>query len=296
MNFDSIHLDEMIKKQVDDCFRTGRIPHAVITEGADEKSRREFSLFLAQALMCSGEEKPCGKCPGCIRMKAGFHSDVEIFEGSGKSGAVNIEDVRKIKNDAYIVPNEADYKVFIIKNAHKMNEYAQNALLKCLEEPPSYVVIILECEDKAKMLETVRSRSALFRLGETEEQILSEKKREKAVILASKIAKAINEPGEAPLMSLLGEMEKDKDYLKLCIRELTVILRDAVVFKRTPEERLLISEEKETAKEISGSFREKQFVDMIETLSELDEWADNNANNSLLLSKMCYQLRRDAGR
>lgn len=288
--------NEQMKKYVSDCFKTGRIPHALIIEGSDREQRMGNALYFAKSLLCSGDEKPCGKCPNCKKTEAGFHSDLEVFEGSGKSEAVSIEDVRKIINDAYIIPNEAERKVFIVCNAQKMNEYAQNALLKCLEEPPSYVAIILECEDKGTLLETVRSRSAYIRLGEAEDRKISQAKEEKLRVLAENMAKAITEPSEAPLMSLLGQLEKDKNSLKLCIREMTEILRDCAVFKSTGNTENLISFCPETAKEISHFFTEAQFFMMINKLTEIDELADRNANNSLLLSKMCYELRRCAGR
>lgn len=76
----------------------------------------------------------------------------------------HVDTVRNIINDAYIQPNEADYKIYILANAHCMNQNAQNALLKILEEPPKYVVFILTTNSKSALLSTVLSRSVCVTL------------------------------------------------------------------------------------------------------------------------------------
>ena len=176
MNFSNTCFDEKLKTRLENGFSSGRIPHAIIIEGSDEKSRREFASFFAKALLCKGEEKPCMQCSSCKKSESKSHPDYKVYEGKGKTSAVNIDDIRELRNDIYVVPNESDYKIYLVCNAHKMNEYAQNAILKSLEEPPKYVVIMLECEDKSQLLETVRSRATSFRIGEATENDISQKK------------------------------------------------------------------------------------------------------------------------
>ena len=209
---------------------------------------------------------------------------------------MNIDDIRELHNDIYVVPNESDYKVYLVCNAHKMNEYAQNAILKSLEEPPKYVVIMLECEDKSGLLETVRSRATAFRIGETTENEISQKKIDESKKLSFEVANAIIEPSEAPLMSALGKLEKDKQLLQLCIAELTIVVRDAVVFSKTNDESNIISSDKECVKILAQSLNANQMFKIIETLNGIENDMERNANNSLLLSRMCYLLRKNIGR
>ena len=291
MNFSGIGIDENLKTQIENCFSSGRVPHAFIIEGAKEDERRALADFLAKIFVCKSDEKPCGVCSGCRKIESKSHLDYKIYEGKGKSGAVSIDDIRQLRQDVYISPNEAERKIYLVCNAHKMNEYAQNALLKCLEEPPSYAVIILECEERTQLLETVRSRCAGFRVGEMEKQELSQKKLEEAQKLSTQLAKAIVDPTEASLMALIGAFEKDKERLKLCIRCLVEILRDAIVSSQGIEGEYGIG-----VSALCDNLTVGQMMKMISSLNIIDEDIDKNANNALLLSRMCYMLRRDAQR
>lgn len=290
MNFSGIVMDENLKRQIENCFSSGRIPHAFIIEGAKEDERRTLADFFAKVFVCRGEDKPCMACPGCKKIESKSHLDYIVYEGKGKTGTVGIDDIRQLRSDVFIAPNEADRKVYLVCNAHKMNEYAQNALLKCLEEPPEYAVIILECEERSQLLETVRSRCAVFRVGEMKQEI-SRKKLEQAAEISEKLAKAIIDPTEAPLMALIGNFEKDKELLRLCIRRLVEILRDAAVCAQGAQGEFV-----DSAKALCRELSTQQMIKMVETLNKIDEDIDKNANNNLLLSRMCYLLRRDAQR
>lgn len=126
---------------------------------ASEKARE-----LAAGILCMGEgNRPCGKCAACAKVARNTHPDV-IFvnrmtdaKGSLKSG-ISVDQIREISADAYILPNEADRKVYIISEAEKMNVSAQNAALKLLEEPPNGAVLLLCTDNPSSLLPTVRSR------------------------------------------------------------------------------------------------------------------------------------------
>lgn len=288
MNFSVLAADENLKTQIENCFSSGRIPHAFIIEGAKEDERRALADFLAKAFVCKGDEKPCGVCSACRKIDSKSHLDYKIYEGRGKTGAVAIDDVRELRSDVFVAPNEADRKIYLVCNAHKMNEYAQNALLKSLEEPPEYAVIILECEERSQLLETVRSRCAAFRVGEVQNTEVSLKKLEQSKELAEKLAKAIVSPTEAELLALLGSFEKDKQMFRLCLSSLVETIRDAAVSERC--------EKDSAASALRECLSVAQMIKMIETLNGINEDIDKNANNSLLLSRMCYMLRRNIGR
>ena len=123
----------------------------------------QISEPLKKAL--SSSVKPCGRCINCLKARSDSHPDIKIFEPDPKTNNFKVETVREIRSDAYIVANEADRKVYILKDAQNMLVPAQNALLKVLEEPPEGVCFLLLTDDKNVFLQTVLSRCAVFSQG-----------------------------------------------------------------------------------------------------------------------------------
>ena len=125
--------------------RTGNVAHSYIFEGMKGVGKYTAARIFANAIHCTGDVKPCGECPDCKKHAALTHPDLIII---GESGQIKVEDIRSMNEELYIKPALSEKKVFIIKNADNMNQDAQNALLKSFEEPPSYAVIILLCENE----------------------------------------------------------------------------------------------------------------------------------------------------
>jgi DNA polymerase-3 subunit delta' len=142
----------------------GRLPHTIISEGGSENDRLGLARLLARVHVCSGENIPCGVCPDCVKAGTGFHPDIfEALATEGNKDPLKVDAVREIRSNAFVYPNEAARRVFILHNMNFANEQAQNALLKILEEPPEYVIFLLLCESSASLLETVRSRAPTLR-------------------------------------------------------------------------------------------------------------------------------------
>lgn len=118
---------------------------------------RSAAQALCLALMCerlSDTAQPCMNCRACRKILAGTHPDVMRL-GQGK---VSVEDVRDLRAQAYLAPNESERKVFILESVENFNVQSQNALLKVLEEPPQHVVFLLTALSKSGVLPTVLSR------------------------------------------------------------------------------------------------------------------------------------------
>lgn len=156
--------NEKVVDSLSKLFEGGRFPHALIIEGEDGIGKKTLARDLACTLVCRGDDKPCGECTQCKKAIAGIHPDISEYIPAGGVNSFHVDTVRNIINDAYIQPNEADYKIYILANAHCMNQNAQNALLKILEEPPKYVVFILTTNSKSALLSTVLSRSVCVTL------------------------------------------------------------------------------------------------------------------------------------
>lgn len=153
------------------------VPHAVLFLGPTSVGKRSLALDLAAGLLCSGAtggERPCRACRSCRMVAHGNHPDIHVLEPEGPGGQIRIggpdmkppgRGVRDLVMDLALLPAEGVARVAIIGDAQRMNDEAQSALLKTLEEPPSRTTLILCTDDEERMLPTVRSRCAKVRLG-----------------------------------------------------------------------------------------------------------------------------------
>ena len=164
MNLSALSGNEALKRQL--TLQTARrgLSHAYILSGPAGSGKHTLARLLAAALVCTGpEQRPCLACPGCRKAMGGIHPDVIWTGGDGKD--ITVAQIRSLRTDAYIRPNEAERKVYILENAHTMNQSAQNAMLKLLEEGPAYAAFLLLAENAAALLPTVRSRCETLTLS-----------------------------------------------------------------------------------------------------------------------------------
>ncbi len=133
-----------------------RLTHAYILTGSGARS---LAGRMAAAVVCSASSgRPCGQCRHCRKAMAGIHPDISTLSPQEGRAGILVGQARELRSDAFVIPNEADRKVYIIDPADKLNPQAQNALLKVLEEPPSFVTFLLVTDNANALLETVRSR------------------------------------------------------------------------------------------------------------------------------------------
>lgn len=149
--------------------QTGSVSHAYIFSGAKGSGRRTLARTFAQALQCEHPQKtehglePCGNCHSCRQAESGNHPDI-ITVTHERPGSIGIDDIRSMRSDVQILPYESERKIYIVPDAEKMTVQAQNALLKTIEEPPDYAVIILLADGTAAFLPTVLSRCIVLRM------------------------------------------------------------------------------------------------------------------------------------
>ncbi len=146
-----------------------RLSHAYILEGKYGIGKHTLALQIAaaQSCLCKDDENvplPCGNCKNCKKIFEGKSPDVITIGREKGKVQITVDAVRHLRTDVLTAPNDLDTKVYIIEDAHAMNQQAQNALLLTLEEPPEYVLFLLLCEDASNLLETIRSRAPIYRL------------------------------------------------------------------------------------------------------------------------------------
>lgn len=142
------------------------LSHAYILSGPPGSGKGALATLLAQAMVCSSQgPRPCLGCAPCRKAAAGIHPDVvRVAPAEGKRDIV-VDQIRALRSDAYVRPNEAPRKVYLIENAPAMNPSAQNALLKVLEEGPPYAAFLLLADNAGLLLPTIRSRCEILNLA-----------------------------------------------------------------------------------------------------------------------------------
>ena len=146
-----------------------RLGHACILSASTEEESAREALRLAQAMLCrSSGRRPCGRCEACRKAAADIHPDLitvrrEKDDNGRLKQNVTVDQIRAVFRDASVLPNEAAHKIYVIREADRMNLLAQNAALKLLEEPPNGAVFLLCTTNPGLLLPTVRSRCTEYR-------------------------------------------------------------------------------------------------------------------------------------
>jgi len=146
-------------QQLQQAMRADRVAHAYLFRGPAGVGKAKMALTFAAALLCSEvPEDSCGRCRDCSRVAGGNHPDVDLIEHPEGKRYIYIEQIRRLTDTAHRTNVESDWHVFIIRDAERMQNEAQNALLKTLEEPPPGRVLILVASRPDRLLPTILSR------------------------------------------------------------------------------------------------------------------------------------------
>lgn len=143
----------------------GKVAHAYLIHGEKGTGKKMLAGLFAKTLQCeAGGTDPCGTCRSCIQCDSGNQPDI-IWVTHEKPTVISVDDIREqVNNDIIIKPYSSRYKIYIIPEAELMNPQAQNALLKTIEEPPEYAIIMLLTNNLDKMLPTILSRCITLNL------------------------------------------------------------------------------------------------------------------------------------
>lgn len=149
---------EQVVEHLKNTIRLHKVSHAYIFHGEDGIGKNFIADIFAAALQCEDfETEPCGACKSCLQAAGGNHPD--IIRVLHEKATIGVDDIRtQLNNDIQVKPYSSRYKIYIIDEAEKMTEAAQNALLKTIEEPPEYAVILLLSNNLEAFLPTILSR------------------------------------------------------------------------------------------------------------------------------------------
>lgn len=139
----------------------GALSHALLFTGPGD--RLAAARFAASAFQCTGQNRPCGVCPACRKVREDIHPDVSAVRDDDHK-FISVETVREVRKDAYIRPNEGARKVYLFPDCALLTEQDQNVLLKLVEEGPPYAAFLFCAENPAAVLQTLRSRCVELKL------------------------------------------------------------------------------------------------------------------------------------
>jgi len=161
MGFESLLGNDRLKENLRASVGKGRLSHFYLICGPEGSGKRTLAQLLAAAAVCKEQDKPCLRCNACRKAMSGNHPDIiTVTDPDHKEVPVSV--VRQYREDMFIRPNEADKKVYIFSQPLRVE--GQNALLKILEEPPSYGVYMLLTDNPEALLPTIRSRCTELKL------------------------------------------------------------------------------------------------------------------------------------
>ena len=208
---------QLIRKQLEQAVQTDSISHAYIIGGERSMGKEFIAAIFAMAMQCSAEPhaKPCQVCPQCKQALSGNHPDI-IHLTHERPGTISVDDIRtQINADVGIMPYRGPKKIYIIGEAEKMTPSAQNALLKTLEEPPAYTVIMLLTANAEALLPTIRSRCINLAMQPVPDTLVKKYLMEGMEIPGYKadicVAFARGNIGKARLLATSEEFEKVRD-------------------------------------------------------------------------------------
>lgn len=281
MSFEHFPLSKGDKPFLETRAKTHTLPQTLLIEGGDETVRRALAKQIAAAIVCRDKANaPCGVCPACKKCASGNHPDISLFAPEKKNAQFKVEVCRQIRQDAFVVPNDGDCKVYILEDSQNMNDSSENALLKILEEPPRGVYFVLTCDSRAAMLQTVLSRATVVSLAGDCTSFSEE-----TLQTATALAQALCADSEWELLCATSPLQKDRDEIRNVLLCLCDVLTDALCVKSG-------GTGNETARELAKKLTKEKLYAALKAAEALLQSAARNANTNLLLTGACYRLRQ----
>ena len=292
---------------------SGRVPHALLLEGAAGTGKKTFALYAASLFLNRDYQ------PGTYeKILAGNHPDLIWVKGDGSARSFHIDAIREIRDSAYLLPNQSDRKVYLLSDCQSMSIPAQNALLKLLEEPPAHCLLILTVDSRKSLLETIFSRcesisfypasveeckSFLIKEGYSETDAayagglyegnigqclsyLSDEKRQKSSSLAFELMQGIIKRRESEILIALSPLEKDRQLFCSCLQDVTELFGFAL--RERYRDRTENSDNR--IKRVNEALSAKEIMDILSSTRKIAASLDQNANHTLALTQYCIEL------
>ncbi len=252
---------------------SGHVSHAYIFDGENAAQLRE----TAEAF---------------VKMMEVTAADVLFLEHE-KPNLISVDDIRRcINQSVHIKPYNSEHKVYIVPEAEKMNVQAQNALLKTLEEPPSYVVILLLTANSETFLPTILSRCVKLAVISEETQAVEDEDREAVLSLVRDVVRAVPTMDTKLMLDDIAAMEKLKVHARDALEEIRLYMRDVLIYKSTKDVKLLAHREEVTAvKQIADRASFEGIERILTAIDGAGRRLDANVNFELTIQLLLMTMR-----
>lgn len=328
LSFQDIIGHEQIKEHFQKAIENHKVSHAYILTGEAGMGRKSLASAFALTLLCEkGKSEPCMKCHACKQVLSGNHPDL-IYVSHDKPNSIGVDDIRTQINDTIMVrPYSSYHKVYIVDEAEKMTQQAQNALLKTIEEPPSYAIIILLTTNQEAFLPTILSRCVQLKLKPlkdfvvksylTESMQVPEADAEvyaafargnlgKAISIASSedfkllhkevlhLLKHVKEMDISELLDYIRKLKEDNLDIYECLDFMQLWYRDVLLYKVTKDINLLVfKDEYRTINEISKNSGYDGMEKILEAIDKARTRLDANVNTELAMELMLLVMKEN---
>lgn len=326
--FQDIIGHEMIKDHFKKAIEYHKVSHAYILNGEEGMGRKTLANAFAMTLLCEkGKSEPCMECHSCKQALSNNHPDI-IYVTHEKRNSIGVDDIREQINDTIMIkPYSSYHKVYIVDEAEKMTVQAQNALLKTIEEPPSYAVIILLTTNQELFLPTILSRCIQLKLKPLRDSVIKEylvhtmevkeSKADvyaafargnlgKAIHLASseefqllyqrvlQILKGIKNMDIPILLDCIKKLQEENLDIYECLDFMQLWYRDILMFKVTKDINLLIfTEEYSTISEQCRSSAYEGLEKILNAIDKAKARLDANVNMELTMELMLLVMKEN---
>ena len=328
MGFEEILGNEMVKDHFKKAIQNHKISHAYILTGEAGMGRKSIANAFAMTLLCEkGGSEPCMICHSCKQVMSGNHPDL-IYVTHEKPASMGVDDIREQINDTIMVrPYSSQYKIYIVDEAQKMTVQAQNALLKTIEEPPAYAVIMLLTTNQDAFLQTILSRCVQLKLKPLKDSVVKTYLEEKlqvkdiqaeiysafargnlgkAIHLAQsedfkmmyeeilKLLKEIKEMDISQLLDVIRKLKDDNTDIKECLDFMQMWYRDILMYKTTKDLNLLIFKDEFSAVKKAASLSSYEGLEQI--LGAIDKARvrlDANVNMELVMELLLLTMKEN---
>ncbi len=319
---------EAIKEHFTKAIAFHKVSHAYILTGEKGMGKKSLANAFALSLLCEkGGTEPCLECHSCRQVLSGNHPDL-IYVTHEKPASIGVEDVRSQINDTMAVrPYNGGYKIYIVDEAEKMTVQAQNALLKTIEEPPAYGVILLLTSNEDAFLSTILSRCVQLKLKPLKDSVVKTYLEEtmgvkeqdadvytafargnlgKAIHLASSedfklmhsemlyLLNHLKEMDIADILNFIRKLREEEIDLYECLDFMQLWYRDVLMFKVTKDVNLLIFKDQYTAiNEISKNSGYDGLENILAAVDKARVRLNANVNTELVLELMLLVMKEN---
>lgn len=319
---------ERIKEHFQKAIEYNKISHAYILAGEEGMGRKTIAKAFAMTLLCErSNREPCLECHSCKQVLSGNHPDV-LWVSHEKPNSIGVDDIRLQINDTiFIKPYSSAYKIYIVDEAEKMTVQAQNALLKTIEEPPAYVIIILLTTNQEAFLPTILSRCIQLKLKPLKNDVVGGYLMEtmgvkesqadvyaafargnlgKAIHLASSdefqlmyrqvlnLLKNLKEMDISMLLDSIKRLQEDHLDLNECLDFVQLWYRDILMFKVTRDMNLLVFKDEYTT--VSNICQKSSYEGLEAILNAIEKAKVRlkaNVNTELALELMLLTMKEN---